>query len=74
MEAIYKLESYVYPIRSPRNGMEYWEIKFAKINDTYFGGAQCLNFDLSIDFRNLDTRDESVAIDTIVSTIKENLV
>ncbi|OUB49571.1 MULTISPECIES: hypothetical protein [Bacillus cereus group] len=73
MEAIYKFESYVYPIRSPRNGIEYWEIKFAKINNTYFGGAQCLNFNLSIEFRDLDTRDESRAIEAIVNAIKDNL-
>ncbi|MDR4942992.1 hypothetical protein RGU39_20715 [Bacillus wiedmannii] len=74
MENVHKLESFVYAINSPNNGLEYWEIKLTNVRGIYYGGARCMNSaTLYVDFRDLRTRDERTAINAVIDIIKDNL-
>lgn len=73
METVFDLKTFMYPVKG-NNGIEYWEIKISEVKGIYYGGARCMNDGgLYIGFKELGAKDETRAIDYVVSLIKENL-
>ncbi|PGL47723.1 hypothetical protein [Bacillus thuringiensis] len=71
---LYSVKSFFFELKRSSDKNEYWEMKIAKVGDTYFGEALCREFGHVVIWQDLKTRDESVAMHRLVEEAKIHFI
>ncbi|EJQ77874.1 hypothetical protein [Bacillus toyonensis] len=71
---LYSVKSFFFELKRVSDKNEYWEMKIAKVGETHFGEALCHECGHVINWQDLKTRDESVAIHRLVEAAKINFI